>query len=49
LQVRHPIGSFRAAKVTLFFESTLKGSGFYRNFFLINGYKCKWYRCRSTK
>jgi hypothetical protein len=33
LQVRHPYGSFCAAKVILFFYSTLKGSGFYRNFF----------------
>jgi hypothetical protein len=33
LQVRHPFGSFCAAKVILFFNSTLKGSGFYRNFF----------------
>jgi CHAT domain-containing protein len=32
LQVRHPFGSFCAAKVILFFNSTLKGSGFYRNF-----------------
>jgi hypothetical protein len=35
LQVRHPHGSFCAAKVILFLNSTLKGSGFYRNF-LIN-------------
>jgi hypothetical protein len=33
LQVRHPHGSFCAAKVILFLNSTLKGSGFYRNFF----------------